>query len=143
MKKNKISVADPIIKVNIDGIDYEAIFSRVGEPDLEREDHGIFMLYAECELITCGGRQGLQILLDEKDEQDIIQEKDYTRSGRYIPKQAGKLLMDYIDFWGGSFNHACGNAFVLRLEEDGYIKGLLSVDMNKSFIIADYWDNKK
>jgi hypothetical protein len=142
MKNNKISVADSI-EVNIDGIYYEAIFSRVGKPNLEREDHGIFMLSAECELITRGSLQRLQILLDEKDNDDIIQEKDYTRTGRYIPKQATKLLMDYIDFWGGSFNNAYGNVFVLRLGSEGYIKGLLSVDMKKSFIIADYWDKKK
>lgn len=123
------------LKVSIDGKQYFAELATVDPPDMETEDHGIFILSAICHMGSSG--QGIQVILDDPKKDD-----NGEFLGRFMDEKGGQFIKAYINFWGPytSFQKAHGDAFVLREERyNGYIRGLMSKDMKKSIIFADYF----
>lgn len=118
--------------VNINGKKYYAELADIDQPNMETEDHGFFIFSALCNF--GGGSQGIQVILDNP-----RYDKDGKFIGRFLDEHSCNFIMAYLNFWGKSFQRAYGDAFVLREDHDGYIKGLMSKDMKKSIIFSDYF----
>lgn len=139
-----IDIIKPM-EITIDGQLYYPKIGYVHEPDMMTDDHGIFLFQAQTDVE--GGCQGIQIILDDPNPNKLKDPLENEQKG--IRRRIGRgrsmeLIQDYIDFFKAStFQNASGTTYILYEEKhDGYIRGLMSIDMNRVFIFKDYFDKE-
>lgn len=106
--------------VNIDGVTYRAILSKVTRTHLGKEDHGIPTFFLETREVHGGAGRGI---------------------GMYdLRHEVGqKMLLQFLDFFGTSWENLVGKQFFL-LEENHAVVGLASEDGAKHFLYKDITD---